>query len=264
MSYIFARKKDNKTWKITTIVSIVVLIVIFRRPVLSLFGNGVSVVSGPVWGVSDFVSGGITESLLAIQSKKSLIKKLLDLQDDFMIMATLKKEKEVLENENARLMDLLGLYNSSVFDKTARVLSRPPKIAYDNILIDKGRKDDISSGSKAFTSGGIYIGTVKEVYLESSLVELLSTSGVETEARLSSADSSLSLILVGRGGGSFSVNVPRDVFVDESGLFVSSLNGEFLIAETSKVTGDPQDPIKTVIAKTPFNINYIDYVFIKN
>ena len=133
MSYISVKRKSNKKTKIFMVVIVAVLCILFRKPIFSLFGNGVSVVANPVWGVGEFFKGEITESILSIQSKKSLVRKLLDLQDDFMVMSTLRDEKDVLIDENLRLKKLLGIYQLSDFDATARVLSRPPVVSFQCI-----------------------------------------------------------------------------------------------------------------------------------
>ncbi len=261
MSYKSARKRNNSLNKKIAIALLVLAIIVFRKPIFSLFGNGASVVVSPVWGAHNFISGEITESLLSIQKKETLIRKLLELQDDFMAMSSIKTERDLLAEENEDLKKIVGLYRKYDFENTSRVLSRPPVVSYDTIMIDSGERDGVLVGDRVFTEGNIYLGKIKDVNNNSSLVELVSTSGVETSVRLVSSD--ISLTLVGRGGGAFLVNVPRDISIDKGGIFVPTFDSQFIVAEVSRVTGDAQDPTKTVIAKTPLNLNYINYVFIK-
>ncbi len=261
MNYKFGKKKDNKKAIMLFIAVLVISIIFLRKPIFSIFNKGSILAAEPIWGVGHFISGEITEGFLSLQSKKTLIKRLLDLQEEFVSMASLKKERDVLAEENVQLEKTLGLYKEFGFEKTARVLSRPPKTSYDTLVIDRGQVDGVEEGDLIFSGENIFLGIVRESGSRSSLVELLSTSTIETEVRFPISD--LALTLVGRGGGAFSVNVPRDIPIQEGEFIVSTLNDSFVIGEVSRVTGDPQDPSKTVIAKSPINMNYLNYVFIK-
>lgn len=247
---------------VTFIVIIFVFLLIFlRKPIFSLFGNPVSEISTPLWGISQFLSGEITENFLSIQSKKTLVKKLMELQESFKSMHSLEQERDTLAKENTELQKTLGLYREFQFDKTARVLARPPKISYDTLLIDIGEKDGVLMGDLVFSGENILLGEISDIRRSSSLVELYSTPLRETEVRLPT--SGLALTFVGRGGGAFSVAIPRDIPAEEGESILSSREGNYLVGVISRITGNPQDPVKTIIAKSPINMNYLHYVFIK-
>ena len=84
---------------------------------------------------------------------------------------------------------------------------------YSTILLSKGYKDGVEKDAYVYVRGLQPVCTIKEVYTSTSLCQLLSAEGLETEAVVistSTATSSLSLTLIGRGGGTFLGNVPRD------------------------------------------------------
>jgi cell shape-determining protein MreC len=261
MSYKSARDSRSKRVWVFAILAIVLVLFFARKPIINLFGGAVQGVVAPAWGVTQFLNGEITEGFLFLQPKKALVRRMLELQEDFMNMSSLVYEYEALKKENEDLKESLKLKNTFGFEATARILSRPPQTSYDRIVIDLGQNDDVFEEDLVFVGDNTLLGRVVESYPSSSLVELLSSSGVETEARL--LFSELSLPLTGRGGGAFEVAVPRDIPIEELDIFISPYDSGIVLAEVVKVTGDPQDPAKIIVAKTPFNINRVKYVFIK-
>lgn len=262
MSYISAKKKPRNTLRTIFFVLLVLVLGIFYKQILSIVGIGTSTIASPVWNAEELVAGTLTKTTLSLNSKKSLISSFLDLQDDFMAMSAVRSQYLALQNENQDLREVLGLVRDFGYAHTARVVARPPQISYDTILIDKGSVDGLVEGQSVFAGENLLIGTIAEVHPHSSLVQLLSSSKVLTEARLISSE--LTLTLVGRGGGAFSVDVPRDVPIEDNDIFVSTQSGSVVIAEVVEITGDPQDPSKTVLAKSPINMNYLNYVFVKS
>jgi cell shape-determining protein MreC len=261
MSYKFGRKKKSNWPKVFGFLALVLLVFFLRKPVFKLFGHGASVVAEPVWGVSQFLSGEVTEGFLLLQSKNSLASKLLELQDKFKEFSGLVKERDLLLEENKELKQLLSLKTEYSFTDTARVLSRPPRISYDTFLIDLGSLNGVEEGDLVFVENSVLVGFVSDVRLGSSVVELMSSPGFESEVRLLSSD--LALSVSGTGGGSFRVNVPKGIEVSEGSQLVSVYDSSFLVAEVVRVIGDPQDPSQTVIAKAPFNMHYVNNVFLK-
>lgn len=82
---------------------------------------------------------------------------------------------------------------------------------YSTILLSKGFKDGIEKESLVYIRGLQPVCHIIEVYDHTSLCELFSKGGVETEGVTSS--SSISLVLTGKGGGSFVAEIPKDTSV---------------------------------------------------
>jgi cell shape-determining protein MreC len=260
MSYKSAKNQTSKKFFLGVVLLIFVLFFL-RRPILNIFSSASYAVASPVWGLSQFLDGEITEGFLLLQSKDSLVKNLVNIQKDFMSFDSLRLEYIASQKENNELKEQLNLKKTFGFEKTARVLVKPPQTSYDSIVIDVGAQDGVVEGDSVFVGQNVLLGRVSKAYPSTALVEMISSAGVSTEARLLLSE--LSLPLVGQGGGSFKVEIPRDTPIDESDFFVSSFDMSVVLAEVVKIIGDPQDPVKTIIAKTPFNIHYASHVFVK-
>lgn len=241
----------------------VLVIFIILSVLTSFFGvfkKGVHPSVAPLWSVTEFLEGSITEGLLSLHSKKALIQKFLRMQEDFMALSPLVLEHRVLTEENKKLRELLALKDASSYSLVAEVVTRPPHSVYDTIVIGKGSSSGVTQGDLVFAGERTLLGIVSEVYGNTSLVQLLSSPGVLSSSHMS--DSDITLTLTGKGGGGFYVEVPRDLELGEHGLFLSDIDGS-VIAEVVDIKMGPQDPIKKVIARAPAYLEYIQYVFIK-
>jgi cell shape-determining protein MreC len=261
MSYRFGKKKENKVGYITTFAVLLVLGIVFRSHIVGFFGKPTSTVVEPLWQVSQLARGEIKEGFLKLQSKKSLIKNILHLQEKFLQLRDVISQNEILIQENEELKRQLGLYREAVYDASARVLRRSPQIAYDTLVIDLGSRDGIERGDTVFAGGGVYIGNITEVHVDTSLVTLLSTSSSETNAVFLNAG--FEITLTGTGGGSFEGYIPKEAEVLVDDKLVSVQDGSWHIADVVRIGGDAQDPSKRVIAKNPLNMKYVHTVFVK-
>jgi cell shape-determining protein MreC len=261
MSYKFGRKKENKFWYATFFVALLVLGIVFRSQITGFFGKPVSTVIEPLWQVSQLARGEIEESFLKLQSKKALIKNILHLQEKFLQLGDTISQNEILVQENEELKKQLGLYREASYDASAHVLRRSPQIAYDTLVIDLGSRDGIERGDAVFAGNGVYLGNITEVHTDTSLVTLLSTSSLETNAVF--LDAGFEITLTGSGGGSFEGYVPKGADVSSDDILVSVQDSSWYIADVVRVGGDAQDPSKRVIAKNPLNMKYVHTVFVK-
>jgi cell shape-determining protein MreC len=126
---------------------------------------------------------------------------------------------ELLENKlaekDAQLKEV-GIASSEMGDVANSILVMYPLMddatrIYSTILLSKGYKDGVEKGVYVYVRGLQPVCIIKEVYTSTSLCELLSASGIVTEAVTDSASSTaISLTLVGRGGGTFLGDVARD------------------------------------------------------
>lgn len=88
----------------------------------------------------------------------------------------------------------------------ANVVGRPPQSPYDTLVIDTGRSDGVHLEAGVWWPPGVYLGEVVELDQHSSVVELLSSPGVEHSARAAG----LPLTTTGRGGDAFYGEVPAE------------------------------------------------------
>src|SRR5690606_6445276 len=88
-----------------------------------------------------------------------------------------------------------------------RVLSSPSQSFYDSIVIELSPDSSVQEGDRVFAPPAIALGEVSMRTGSLAQVTLFSSPARETPARL--LKDGTELLLQGRGGGNFSVAVPR-------------------------------------------------------
>ncbi len=196
----------------------------------------------------------------AIRFKSSLEAENTDLKNKISALASQNAMQSELSSENADLKATLGRSEHNTFT-LAVVLEKPPHSMYDTIIIDGGSKVGFAVGQSVYTNGETPIGTITDVYPNSALVKLFSTSGEKTEARLS--PSNIDVTLVGQGSGNFSATVPHDLPIANDIVAVTKELNAHVIAQYQKVTSDPRDPFQTLLLSAPVNMNELNFVEVK-
>lgn len=173
----------------------------------------------------------------------------------------LELEIERLENmlaEKDALLRELTVSSSSHADTAhndkARLVAYPlmhdvTKL-YSTVLLSKGFKDGVDIGNVVTLRGDQVVCTIKEVYAQSSLCLLLSSSSVTTEGVTSS--SSITLSLIGRGGY-YLANVARDTPVTVGEKVYLRSNPSLLIGTVKQVTNNNQDTSWHIFVEGGYN-----------
>ena len=89
---------------------------------------------------------------------------------------------------------------------------------------------------------------------------LFSTNGRETNAVLER--DSVPVVLVGRGGGSFKITLPRDVLVEKGDRILSPDITSRLLAAVEDISISSTDSFQEVLARSPINIFTVRFVFV--
>lgn len=144
----------------------------------------------------------------------------------FVSHKTLADRNQLLEGEIERLENTLAEHDAYFREQLqvaqASSTSSSPVIVlypiaedlsklYSTMLLSKGYRDGIEKGSLVYIRGQQAVCDIVEVYDRTSLCELLSKGGRSTEGVTSS--STLTLSLIGAGGGNFTAEVPRGTSV---------------------------------------------------
>lgn len=142
-------------------------------------------------------------------SRTSLIKKAKTLE------ITIENLENTIAEKDAKLQEL-GMSLEELGDRDGSILVMYPLVnditrIYSTLILSKGYKDGVEKDAYVYVRGLQPVCVIKEVYPSSSLCELLSASGVVTEAVVISgvATSTITLPLLGRGGGAFLGDVAR-------------------------------------------------------
>jgi hypothetical protein len=108
----------------------------------------------------------------------------------------------------------------------------------------------VSIGSLVYLRGNQVVCVVKEVYTDSSLCLLLSSSGEVTEGVTSS--SSIVLSLVGRGGH-FLADIARDTPVQNGEVVYLRSNPKMIIGTVRQIANNNQDTSWHVFVEGAYN-----------
>lgn len=262
MNFLQDRKiKQKKKYTLTFIVVVIFLFFLakFGAPDFTkkLFSNTFGRLPIFTSQVGEVMENG-SERLL---SKKHILSENEKLRGQIDAISIDLVDYEVLKNENNRLREIIGTFSNISDYSVAKVVSRPPVSLYDTLLVDLGESDGIVSGQKVYFLNRIFLGEVMEVYKDTSLVKLISNPEDETKGIL--IPSNTEITLVGRGGGSFEANIPRDLVVSPGTVVISSDRENHIIAIALNNISDPRDPVNTVLFRSPVNFNNIDFVAIK-
>ena len=224
-----------------------------RNGIRSLFGfAGTGIVRS-----TNSAESGSSSFFDNLRSKRTLVAENESLNAQLAEQAARMSEYDLLVRENMDLKALLGRSDKMRFT-LATVLSKPPRSAYDTLLIDGGEKVGLTQGQSVYANGTTPIGVIDHTTNTTALVRLFSTSGEHFAGRLE--PSHLDVDVLGRGGGNFYVTVPHDVVVDSASVIVSKDIHSHIVARFQKIVSDPRDPFQTLLFSSPVNMSEISFV----
>ena len=224
------------------------------------FGDTLVVrIFSPLWKGEDAVARS-TDSLAGyFRSKASLI------ADNTVLRATVASDQIKLAELRAdqssaqEIEKILGRVPAGS-GVAATVLVHPPETPYDVVVIDAGSKAGIQVGQKARLPEGPEIGSVIEVFPSESKVELYSSSGQKTNAVLERGSQPAALL--GRGGGNFEFDLPRDAQVEVGDKILSAALDSALLGVVEKVDVTPTDSFKKVLVRSAADVFSLRFVVV--
>ncbi len=191
-------------------------------------------------------------------SRKHMNEYIDDLEYNLFSLRAKVLDYDRLKSENEVLRETLrassGL-NSVV--TTTRILKRPPASTYDTLVINAGTENGIAVGQTVVAFGTLYLGNVVEVFNDTATVRLGTTQDVVRDVR--SVRSGVVLEAQGHNGSHVVIEMPRDVDVVEGDQFKDVLSNKLSLV-VYKITFDDREPFKTVYARSPVNMRYLDWV----
>lgn len=195
-------------------------------------------------------------------SKNALIEENIALRDERDQLKGWLLDLRRLQNENQKLRSLLSASDMQEVFVTARVLSTPKQSIYDGLVIEAGSRQGVTVGQKVMAYGTVVLGEVVEVFDVTSIVQLYTNPDVETQVYVPLHD--ISLVAIGRGGGNLRLEFPRELEIEEGAQLIDVSTNKILGTMQSSVF-DPREPFQTVLARSPINVQHLDWVqVIKN
>ncbi|MES3031109.1 MAG: rod shape-determining protein MreC [Patescibacteria group bacterium] len=156
-----------------------------------------------------------------------------------------------LQSENISLKEILGRKGEKTLT-LGYILKKPPFSAYDIFILDIGTREGVEKGNPVYALGNILIGEVADSLKSTSKVKLYSSFGEKFDVFI--GPKSLSASALGRGGGSFEAELPRDSEVREGdSVAIPAISGG-TFGVVTKVLADPARPFATILFSQPFNL----------
>lgn len=175
-------------------------------------------------------------------------------------LSALAADRQLLYEENLYLKRLMGR-ESSVDTVLAAVVMRPPGSPYDTLIVDAGHNAGLVPGSLVSAGGAALIGTVSQVYAETSRVTLFSSPGEQHEALLRrSEDEVLPITLVGQGAGAFFAEVPAGTAAMVGDAVVFSGLGTGILGVVSAVEVEDSRSFEQLHVRLPANVQHLRFV----
>lgn len=248
--------------KITTIgVVILILVILFAVPVTH---RAIRYVAGGIGNgfvrAAKSIGSGFSSIGTGFRSKRGLVKENDALKAQLAEFEARIGERDLLARENDELKSAMERSDSAQFILSA-VLTKPPRSAYDTLIIDGGEKAGIVVGQVVYANGHTPIGVVSESRAQSAVVLLYSAPRQETQGRLS--PSNIDVTLVGSGGGSFVIEAPHELSVPDTAVVVTKEINPKIIATFVAVTSDPRDPFQELLFASPVNMQHLSFVQVR-
>ncbi len=257
MSYRQSNAKKQKTLK-GVFFSVIILALIILTPIGNFIEKGIQRVATPFWIAGDTVSTRTSSlSKSFVSDKEALVKRNIELEEELRVIGLKLLDRNLIFEENLKLQEELG--RDVYGDRTiaGRVLSSPGTSTYDTLIIDIGTRDSVATGDLVFVGGSVMVGSVTEAFSNTSRVQLSSSPGSELDVLVSG---NVEATAKGRGGGNFTIELPRDVdvFVGDTIETGGSYMGIIGLVEYIEV--DPNDPFQKIFLKSPINVFDISWV----
>lgn len=250
--------KQLSSMKNVVLISIIAIsaFVLLYAPLRSVVTQAVYSVAPFVWGAGDAGENALETFFVNFKEKEALVRENETLKEIISVMETKVLDRNLLAEKVTRLEESLGRSHSD--DRVvANVLVGPENSLYDTFIIDAGQKEGIYVGNMVVYSGSGIIGKVVETTPYSAKIKLYSSPGEEHRVRVGSRN--LPIIAVGSGMGNFEAKVPQDSVVS-IGDYVITINDSLILGVVSLIEEKPEEPIKRIYFRVPFNIMEIQTV----
>jgi cell shape-determining protein MreC len=139
---------------------------------------------------------------------------------------------------------------------TARVIAVPPRTHYDTIVLRAGTEDGVLPDDIAMVEG-VALGIVTEVYPYSSIVELYSAPGRESDAHVS--DAGATVVVVGVGGGALETRAPAALAI-AVGETVTDPRTGYVFGIVSDIVARDIDTEQRILIALPHTLQDLTYV----
>lgn len=143
-----------------------------------------------------------------------------------------------LQAENASLRQQLQSASSTRLH--ADIITQPPFVPYDRLVLNRGARDGVVVGAPVFAAANVVIGTIIATTPGQSIASLVTSAGVESTVYVFGPD--IYTTAVGQGGGVLRIGVPQGVTLSEGNPVTIPAAGQSVIGSISHIETEPSRP----------------------
>ena len=241
---------------VAIVIALAIGLIQFSAPYV--FPTFFTAIAKPFWRVRLTTQEGAFRSSAAILAENESLKmQLRDIQAGYA-----SSTMAMIDSQYKDILSMLGRASTSPRQYIlGAVLARPVAMPYDELTIDIGQNDGVSSTSLVYSAERVLIGHVRQLLANSAKIRLYSSPGEAYSVLI--GPKNVPANAIGRGGGQYRAEVPHGSGV-AIGDTVSdlSLYGRAFGVVVSIIT-DPSSPFDTVLFAPPVNIYQMRFVLVR-
>lgn len=211
----------------------------------------------PLWWVKNYSVEVVSDLGSLLKTKMNLSEENMRLNSELNQVNSQLLFSQSLAKENQALKEMLGRKTEEQKFVLANVLAKPNLSPYDSLILDVGQGYDIKKGDLVALNNFI-LGEVEDVYAKTTKVRLYSFPGEELNVAV--GFNKIISIAKGKGGGNFEIKLPRDILIEKGDLVFLPEKEEFPLGFVESFSVSPEDPLQTILFKTPVNIFELRWV----
>ena len=252
------REKKNNNLKIILIAGVAILIYIFGSFIYEPLTSPILAVARPLLSANTTLGRTLNNTAQFFTLRKQLVRENNDLK------VKLLETERLLFTANTKLKSLpisTFLNSTETNSFTARVMAKPRFLPYDILLLSSFSGQEAGVGQLVFWGENIILGEIVQTTSSEAKARLYSSGGTTKNVLI---DGTIPAVLEGRGGGNFVIQLPRGLEILIGSRVYLADKPNLVIAIVGQVAKVPEKPFQTIYARTPVNINTLDWVAIKN
>ena len=263
MTYLSARSKRNtKHIRIAVLVIFVLIISFFWKPIQRVMYPAVLPIINTYVSIRDTGSGFPHTLITFFTSRSEYETKIQSLETK---IEYLENEVAIRNTSDENTISSITSTSTTFTPSTRKSLTLFPVVKdmstlYNSIVLSRGFVDDLEEGSIVYVRGYQAVGYITTIYKTTSVMKLYSSSGEKVEGVVKDIDASVTL--TGQGGGSYLIEVPKTINVQEGQIVYLAAQQDMPLGTIVSVLNDPQDTFTRAYVRGAYNPNkaHIFYV----
>lgn len=264
MSYRRAKKRKESLHRGVTILVVVAFFVLIFLilPGRRWFGGALHTAGRPVWKAGQLVSEGVTvTSSIFSKSKRELVEEIILMRAREQDLIQERLRLEVLQDENIKLRDDFKRNESAGRELLlGHILVKPQVSPYGTVVLDVGSEHGVLLGNQVFSSPGVIMGEIVEVFRGTSKVRLYTASGSIQPVIIDNQN--LYIEARGKGAGAMELHLPREVEIFEGDQLLYPSADNYIVGVVTARLFDVRDPFQTILAISPVNTNHLRWLYV--